>query len=539
MASSDTFLHLSTLHLDSVNLATFMALLDASADGLVVLDVQRRYLALNKTACDIFGASAETLLGQDMLTLVTGKEQEIASHLTCAAGRWSCTVVRLSGEEREIDCTHTTITNDGQPLIMVVIHDVTERQRLIRKTEVLAQFAANMAYATSLEGILNALARSVVEATGIMACLIPLISGDPPQFRVFGSYGLPDGYAAALGQIVQMGTQPPTLQSFRERRTVVARDIKERNLADPDYVAVHDLLRQVEWDTVICIPLIYRGTSLGVFTAYYALSVEPAESELVFLSAIADQAAIAVENARLLLEAQGKAALEERQRLARELHDSVSQALYGITLGAQSARTFMETDKEHALKSIDYVLSLAKACNTEMRALIFALRPESLEIEGLVAAIKKHAAVVCARYEISVTSSLCEEPDIPLGVKEVLYRITQEALHNIVRHAHADHVQLLLQQGKDGIVLEIQDDGVGFDPSNLFPGHIGLQSMRERAAQVQGILEIRSSPGSGTHIRVNVPVSLDKAETCSVSPKRGIVLLPQTIAPKTYHLRDV
>jgi len=506
MANSDTFLHPSLFQPGNVKLTTLLTLLDTSSNGLVVLDMKRQFLSLNKAACTIFNSRAEALLGRDMLTLVMGKEQEIASYLVMPSGHWSCRIVR-SGEEREIECTHTTEICEGQLFTIILFRDVTEIQRLAQKTEVLTQFAAAMTYATSLEGTLNTLSRSVVKATGIMACLIPLISGTPLQFRVVGSYGLPNGYATALGQLVQIGTHPPTLQAFSERRTIVARGIRERHLADPSYAPVHEHLQQGAWDTVVCIPLIYRGTSLGVFTAYYPPAMEPTPGELVFLSTIADQVAIAVKNAQLLLEAQDKAALMERQRLARELHDSVSQALYGIVLGVQSARSFIETDKDHAIKSIDYVLSLAKACHTEMRALIFSLQPEALEVEGLVAAITKHAAAVCERYEVPVEASLCDEPDIPLAAKESLYRITQEALHNIVKHAHAYHVRLLLQQRSDGIVLEIQDDGVGFDPTGNFYGHMGLNSMRERANQVQGKLDIHSTLGGGTCIRVYLPTS--------------------------------
>ena len=506
MAKFDTFLQPSLSHTDSTKLTTMFALLDASSNGLVMLDTKRCFLALNKVACSIFNSSEETLIGRDMLALVLGNKQEIASYLVMPSGHWSCRIMCLGEEEREIECTHTTETCDGQLLTIILFRDVTETQRLIQKTEVLTQFAATMTYATSLEGTLNALSCSVVKATGIMACLIPLISGTPLQFRVVGSYGLPNGYAAALGLLVQTGTHPPTLQAFSERRTIVVRGIRERNLADPGYAPVHEHLQQVAWDTVVCIPLMYGGTSLGVFTAYYPPDIDPTQSELEFLSTIADQAAIAVKNTQLLLEARDKAALMERQRLARELHDSVSQALYGIVLGVQSARSFIGTDQEHAVKSMDYVLSLAKACHTEMRALIFSLRPEALEMEGLVAAISKHAAAVCERYEVLVESSLCDEPNIPLAMKEIIYRITQEALHNIVKHAHAHCVRLLLQQRSDGVVLEIQDDGIGFDPTSNFHGHIGLHSMRERVNQVRGKLEIHSSLGGGTCIRVYLPI---------------------------------
>src|SRR5213078_3825441 len=144
----------------------------------------------------------------------------------------------------------------------------------------------------------------------------------------------------------------------------------------------------------------------------------------------------------LLIDAQAKAALEERQRLARELHDSVSQALFGISLGARTARALLAQDPARAAEPIDYVQSLAEAGLAEMRALIFELRPESLESEGLVAAISKQAAALRARHQIEVRADLGAEPALPLERKEALYRIAQEATHNTVKHARAGAIDL-------------------------------------------------------------------------------------------------
>jgi len=221
--------------------------------------------------------------------------------------------------------------------------------------------------------------------------------------------------------------------------------------------------------------------------------------------ALATQAAAAIENARLYGEAQKLAALEERQRLARELHDSVSQALFGIALGAGAARRRLDLDPSRVGESLDYVLSLADVALTEMRALIFELRPEALEKDGLVAALTRHAAATHARHEIAVQMALCEEPNVPLAIKEALYRIAQEAMHNAVKHARATRIELVLATKPDGIALEVRDDGIGFDPSQDFAGHLGLHSMRERMAGVGGTTDITSAPGEGSCIHAAVP----------------------------------
>jgi signal transduction histidine kinase len=200
------------------------------------------------------------------------------------------------------------------------------------------------------------------------------------------------------------------------------------------------------------------------------------------------------------------AALEERQRLARELHDSVSQALYGIVLGARTARTQLDRDPARAVEPLEYVLSQADVGLSEMRALIFELRPESLQNEGLVVALTKQADALRARYKLDIATVWCAEPEIALESKEVLYRIAQEALHNIAKHAGATRVALSLQIVADELVLTVGDNGKGFDPGMEFPGHLGLHSMRERATGMGAQLHIESRPGTGTTVTVRLPL---------------------------------
>jgi signal transduction histidine kinase len=221
----------------------------------------------------------------------------------------------------------------------------------------------------------------------------------------------------------------------------------------------------------------------------------------------AEQANSRERELRILYEqAQELVSLQERQRLARELHDSVSQALYAIGLGAHTAREALESDPEQATASIDYVLALAEAGLAEMRALIFELRPESLEMEGLVAALTKQVSVLRTRYKLTVEADLGEEPNLSLEAKHVLYRVAQEALHNIVKHARATVVTLQLTGEKNAFILKVRDNGRGFKPAGPFPGHLGLRSMHERVTRMGGTLAIESVPGQGTCVGVRIPI---------------------------------
>jgi signal transduction histidine kinase len=199
--------------------------------------------------------------------------------------------------------------------------------------------------------------------------------------------------------------------------------------------------------------------------------------------------------------------LEERQRLARELHDSVSQALFGIGLGAQTALALLEHEPEKVADPLRYILELANTGLAEMRALIFELRPESLEQDGLLRAIERQAAALGARYRVNIETVLESEPDISIPIKEALYRIAQEAMHNAVKHAKPRTIRLQLACRDGMVTLEVADDGMGFDASGSFPGHLGLKSMPERAERLGGQVMVTSTPGAGTQVRASIPLS--------------------------------
>ncbi len=201
------------------------------------------------------------------------------------------------------------------------------------------------------------------------------------------------------------------------------------------------------------------------------------------------------------------AASNERASLARELHDSVTQALFSMGLTTRSLELLLPTDPDGARRKLAELRELQRDALAEMRALIFELRPSSLEQDGLVQALRNHAAAVHGRtgLEVQVTC----EPDTlertALGVEETLYRIAQEALHNVVKHANAHRAVIQLRGEQQGIHLLVEDDGTGFDPDRVPRGHLGLSGMRQRAELARGQLRVESVLGRGTRIEAFVP----------------------------------
>jgi signal transduction histidine kinase len=216
------------------------------------------------------------------------------------------------------------------------------------------------------------------------------------------------------------------------------------------------------------------------------------------------QLQINAELERLSTGASDRAASDERQRLARELHDSAAQSLYGIALATQAVRRTVERDLGMArlAEPLDYILQLAEVALAELRALIFGLRPESLAEEGLIVGLQRLTAAVAARHKLTVDLVANAEPDLDIRTKEALYRIAQEAIQNVVKHASARSVEVQLIADRHDVELRIADDGVGFEPGADYPGHIGLNSMKERAHALNLELTVDSHPGAGVQVKV-------------------------------------
>ena len=495
----------------------YRTVIEQATENIFLVDVETRCIVESNPAFrEAMGYSEEDLRGMTLYDVVAADRESVDKNIERTIHQGRALVGdrryrRRDGTFLDVEASGSVILRNGRQTLCVVAHDITERARiqglLEQRVAALSRISADLALDLPAEVTLSVLARNAVESSTAVACGVILVGEGAGSLHVFGSYGLPEGYTEGLQEAYRAGASSPSLQAYEARQPVLVRDIRRVLLAESAYAPLYRFLRKVSWDVVYSVPLISRGRALGTIFFLFLPGGEPEEDERIFLRAVADGAAVAVENAQLFSDARGKAALEERQRLARELHDSVSQALYGIVLGAKTARSLVERHPERAVDPLDYVISLADAGLTEMRALIFELRPESLESEGLVAALEKQAAALRARHEIEVEANLCSEPGASPKTKEAIYRIAQEAMHNTVKHARATSVRLVLRCAPDHMSLDISDDGVGFDPGGEFPGHLGLRSMRERALKLGGRLTVVSEPGRGTRIQARLPIS--------------------------------
>jgi len=491
----------------------YHSVFESTSEGLVICNLETLTIVdANPAYCQMQQARREQLVGTTFTDIADQADYRHHLEVIRREGRyrWEGTEQGNDGTLIYIDYLGTIIGYQGKPHLLIAMRDVTtqvEAQQILekrvkertRELETLLKASHNLTATLELKPLLRLIfeqVREVVDYSGAAIFILVdetqlnllLYTGPVPQDELRYLWPLEQGQANA--QVIWDRT--PVIIPDVRANTALARGYQKS--ADP---------KQGDVCSWLGVPLLFQGKAMGMLafehgqTNYYT----PHHAELAL--AFASQAAIAVENARLYEQAQALASLEERRHLARELHDSVSQALYGIALGARTARMLLDRNPARLADPLDYILTQAEAALTEMRALIFELRPEVLEAEGLVAALTKQTEALQARHGLTITTKFCEEPEAPLAIKEALYRIAQEATHNIVKHAQASQIDLALTWAED-LMLKIKDNGRGFDPQESFPGHLGLQSMRERAEALGGSFKIESKPGQGTCIWVRV-----------------------------------
>jgi two-component system nitrate/nitrite sensor histidine kinase NarX len=260
----------------------------------------------------------------------------------------------------------------------------------------------------------------------------------------------------------------------------------------------------------LAVPLVVEGQVDHCLACYYAEQQAFSDEEIGLALALADQAALAIENARLYEGAKELAAIEERQRLARDLHDAVSQTLFSASLIAETLPEMWQIHPDEVGELLQKLRQLSRGALAEMRTLLMELRPAALAEASLRELLRQLAQAASGREGIPVVVEADETCKLPGEVHLALYRIAQEALNNVVKHAEASQVEVSLRCIRAGseagralkATLCIRDDGAGFDPRDASPERFGLGIMRERAAQVGAELAVTSEMGRGTEVRV-------------------------------------
>ncbi len=290
-------------------------------------------------------------------------------------------------------------------------------------------------------------------------------------------------------------------------------EVKLKRLAGEDGRAVEcPIIRFRYRQAHLDVPLLRDGEVVGCLCVASQQPRHYGETERALLDGIAGQAALAVGRARQLEEAGQRAATTERERLAREMHDMLAQLLGFVNFKTGTVREFLAQGRtEQAQIQLEQLASLSQELYADTRELILGLRIETGPEQGLIRALEEYAAHFRQLSGVDTTIEATDLADVRFvpSVEMQLIRVIQEALSNVRKHADAHHAKVRVMQQGEQVAVEIQDDGQGFDPSNIARGlwpHFGLQSMRERVESIGGTFSIRSSRGQGTTITIQVPL---------------------------------
>jgi signal transduction histidine kinase len=349
----------------------------------------------------------------------------------------------------------------------------------------------------SVDDVLQRLVDSSRELAGARYAALGLPDGNG-GFRRFLTSGMSDELIAALGPLPrQHGVLGAMLETRSPYRTG---DIREHPRFRGWWPSGHPDMR-----SFLGVPIVAPAGVIGAF--YLTEKIDAPDfgdedEELIVL--LAAHAAIAIANARLYEQARELSIAAERNRLALDLHDAVSQKLFGLVFMAEAAGTLLQHDPAAASGQVAKLQMLAQEALDELRSIVFELRPPDLERDGLGGALRKHVELLRRLEQQEIELVLAGDFQADAERDGEILRIAQEAIQNALKHAQARHISVRLDADGGGLLLEVADDGVGFDPDApaARSRRLGLTSMEERAKRLGGTLVIRSSRDAGTTVRL-------------------------------------
>ena len=371
-------------------------------------------------------------------------------------------------------------------------------KRVAARTQELATLnavAAVVSQSLDLERILDDALGEIMADLGFeagVAFMLPDREGGAGEVRLIASRNLPADVLAGIR------TRPP---DYLKRRLT---ELEGQPAILPMDSISEELRRQLEqtgWRSVIQIPVNAKGTVFGALMLLTRRELDSSPEQLSSLAALGNQIGMAADNARLYEHAEESAAAAERNRLARDLHDAVSQTLFSVSLIAEVLPRIYARDPVQGAQRLDELRQLTRGALAEMRTLLLELRPAALAEADLSDLLKQLGEAVTGRARIAVEVRTEDTDALPTEVRVAFYRIAQEALNNVAKHSGATRATVSLSpldEPKGGLRLVIQDDGVGFDPAETGTGRLGLGIMRERAEAVGASLTITSAPDQGT-----------------------------------------
>jgi PAS domain S-box-containing protein len=505
----------------------FRNMADNIQEGLTILE-NSRLVYQNGRACEIFGECPEGELYERIFAFAAPEERERLEpqiKATRSVGRlpgvleyW---ILRNDGKRRFIREWYTSSTSNGLERIFILTSDITESKQAYqimenavsdrtRELSAVLDVSQRIASTLELEPLLDLILEEILTVIPFIGVALFSLVEDKLEAVAYRVPGMPPQDQPLL---LTLERAEPYWKVVKEKQVLIIDDIQGDT---PLARAFHDTSNSPDTFSFsharswIGIPLIVRDNVTGLLSLAHDQPDFYTQRHARIATTIANQIAIAIENARLYEDAQNLAVFQERHRIARELHDSVTQLLYGITLYCTATSRSIRSENLRSIeKNLIEIKDNALQALQEMRLLILELDPPSLQKSGLIEALRTSLDVIETRTGLETELMAQGINRLPRTLETELYRIALEALNNLVRYARAKKVTIELNKEWNYVYMEIRDNGIGFDTEKaLQSGGMGLRNMEQRTRQIGGKFEIYSSPGEGTKIQVIAP--LDK-----------------------------
>jgi len=503
-------------------------MLEAAPLAIVTVDQDGKIIFGNTKLEELFGYRQEELVGQSIELLLPDRLRKI--HVEHRADYLAAPRVRPMGSGLDLVARHktgaefpievglSTVQLHNDLLVIGSITDISLRkqteemleQRVIERTR---EIERRRQVADGLRDILKILNSNrpvdeilnhIVKQTGRLlkadASAIYRLPDEGEALVIQASQGLSDAYVAQANIPI---TESRFGQTVLKRQVVTVSDV-DRVLSDrnPETKTRRKALLNLGYHAVLAVPLTTKDEVYGSLMLYYTQPHEFSAEEVDLAVTFGDQAALAIANARLRTQVEQAAVAAERNRLARDLHDSVTQTLFSASLIAEVLPRLTRRNPSEAERRLAELRQLTRGALAEMRTLLLELRPSRLTEVELGDLLRQLSEAITGRARVPIHLQVEGRCTLPPDVKVSLYRTAQEALNNVAKHAQASQVRVQLRCQNNCVELTINDDGRGFLLERVPPGSLGLTIMHERAEAIDAALKIESQPGQGTGVSV-------------------------------------